>query len=686
VASPSSAAGRAVLPPAVRDGLERLVAESPGFAPCLIGVGVFLWFTGDEGGFRGVTFLPAAVLLLALLAVSLAALPRPRPSRFALAAIGLLAGYALWSYLSITWAEQKGIAWDGANRAVLYAIVLALFSLWPMRGRHAAVLLGIYGLGVAAIGLVELLKVEQASSALQYFHEGRLSEPAGYGNANVALWFTAFWPCVILAGRREVPPLLRGLFLGASGLLTSLAILGQSRGWLLALPVMVVIAVLAVRGRGRTIVALAAVGIAMAAIASTLTDYYESFGHGKGPPGPVFERAVNASLVAAGLLVLGGLLAALVDRRVQVSEPVARKVSGGLTVALAVLSGSGIVAAAVAIGDPVGEVKERWKDFASGSGEPHFSGSRLVSTSFQSYRSDIWRVAWGSFKRKPITGVGTDNFLRDYLQHGHSDQTPSYTHSLEFRVLSGTGLVGFLLVGGAFGFGLAAAVPALRRGPPIAGAAAGAGVLGFAYFVVHGSADWFWEFPGVGGPAFAMLGLAGAVSATLPETRRVQLPGGRAMVAVGATGAVLIATGLTIPWLAERDLREARKIASRDPRGALDRLDRSSKLNPLSPLAPKTAALVEVRLGRFDRARERLYEALDRDPRDSFAYLELASIASTQRRERRAVRLIDRAYELAPNDLVVTRVRRALRQGQTVTPRRLDRLILENIDVRIGPS
>jgi O-Antigen ligase len=345
-----------------------------------------------------------------------------------------------------------------------------------------------------------------------------------------------------------------------------------------------------------------------------------------------------------------------------------------------------VIGAAVAVGDPVSEIEQRWDEFSSGAGEPSFSGSRLASTSFQSYRSDAWRVAWRSFKREPITGVGTDNFLRDYMQHGKSDQTPNYPHSLEFRVLSQTGIVGVLLLGGAFGFGLLAAGPALRRGPPLAGAAAGASVLAFAYWVVHGSVDWFWEFPGLGGPAIAMLGLAGAVSATLPGRTRTSLPGGWPTAAAGGVVALAVVVGTVFPWLAEHDLREARKVAAGNPDAALDRLHRSADLNPLSPLAPKTAAVVELRQGDLIAGKRSLQEALDRDPRDSFAYLELAAVASTQMRERRAVRLIERARELAPHDQVVAEVRRTLRKGGTVTPRRLHKLILENIDNRIGPS
>jgi O-antigen ligase len=686
VAPPETVATRPTPLEAARARIEPLVAQSPGFVPGLIAVGVFLVFAGDEGGFRGTTFLPATLLLLALLAVSLAALPRPRPSRPALAAIALLAAYAAWSYLSIGWAQQKGIAWDGANRTVLYAIVLALFLLWPIRGRHAAVLLGVYAVGVAGIGLVELFRAENAQRAVQFFHEGRLSEPVGYGNANVALWFTSFWACVVLAGRREVPVVLRGLFLGSAGLLCCLAILGQSRGWLFSLPLMAVIAVVVVPGRGRTLAALAAVGIAVAPVAATLTDYFQAFEDGQAPPGPIFGDAVDATILVSLALLAVGLVAALAERRVRVAPGTARRVSTALVVAFALACVGGVAAAAVAVGDPVGEIEQRWDEFQSGEGEPSFRGSRLASTSFQSYRSDAWRVAWGNFERRPLTGVGADNFLRDYLQRGKSDQTPSYPHSLEFRTLSQTGVIGTLLLGGAFAFGLAAALPALRSGKGLAGAAAGAGVLGFAYWVVHGSVDWFFEFPGLAGPAFAMLGLAGAVSAFLHPERGRSLRPGRPAAIAAACLALLVAVGLTIPWLAERDLREARAVARTDPQGALDRLDRATDLNPLSPLAPKTAALIEVRLGRFNEAKARLREALDRDGRDPFPYLQLAAIASTQMREARARRLVEQARERAPRDQVVARVRRALRAGRTVTPQRLNELILENIDVRIGPE
>jgi hypothetical protein len=670
---------------ALASRLAYLVAASPSFPPALIGVAVFIWFAADEGGYRGTTWLPAALLLLVLLGVTLVALSRPRPPRAALFALGLLIAYALWSYLSVLWADQPGIAWDGANRTVLYAIVFALFALWPMRAGPAAALLGIFGLGVAVVGLIELLRANAASSSIAFFHEGRLSEPVGYANANVALWFMAFWPCLVLASRREVPPPLRGLFLGAASLLAALAVLGQSRGWLITLPVMAVLAVVLVPGRGRTIAALATVGVGIALIHDPLLEVYEAFDPDSAPGAP-FSDAVRSILLVSAAIATVGLLAGLADRRVRLPERRARQISATLVAAFALAGVGGVAAAAVATDDPAQAVSDRWKEFKTGEGEPPFRGSRFAEASLSSYRYDAWRVAWENFERRPLTGVGADNFARDFRLRGRNDQTPLYPHSLELRVISQTGLVGVLLLAGAIAAAFASALPGLRRGGGLGGAAVGAALLMFAYWAVHGSLDWFWEFPGLGGPAFAMLGLATAVAASRFPTRGARLPGGRWAVVATACLSSLAAVGLAVPWVAERDVRKSREIAPSNPSAALDRLSRASRLNFLSPLPDKTAAVIELRRGRFAEARVRLREVLERDEGDSFAYLQLAAIASVEGRRREALRQIEDAHRWAPRDIVVAKVRRQLERGRRVAPERVTRLIRRDIEDRIGPG
>ena len=193
-----------------RERAAALVARSPGLVPSLAAFAVLLWFAADEGGFRGTTWMPATLLLGVLLIACLALLPRPRPARLALAAILLLAGYGAFCLLSMLWAEQPELAWDAGNRTLLYAVLLALCALWPLRGRSAAFLLGGYGLGVAAIALIELLKTAGADLSVQYFDEARFAHPVGYTNANVGLWMLGLLPCGVLAGRRGVPAPLRG--------------------------------------------------------------------------------------------------------------------------------------------------------------------------------------------------------------------------------------------------------------------------------------------------------------------------------------------------------------------------------------------------------------------------------------------------------------------------------------------
>jgi hypothetical protein len=667
----------------VSERLKRLLTDSPSLPLLLGAVAIFVWLGADEGGFRGTTFLPATLLLLALLLIGLVALPIPRPTRSQWIAIGLLAGYAAWSYLSIIWADEQGLAWDGANRTVLYAIVFALFALWAIRGESATVVIGAYTLGIAGLGLVELLRSAGADTPLAFFDEGRLSEPTGYANANVALWSTALWPAIVLAGRRQIHPLLRGLFLGSAGLLTALSILGQSRSWAVVIPLTALLLVVVVPGRGRTLVAGALVTVATLAIARPLLDVYESFGANT-PTSELMGPAARATLLAAALLLAAGAIWGFVDRANVLSEGGAKRAGTVVVAGFAICCLCGVVAFTAVRGNPVTETTDAWHDFKHGGKEPHFKGAR-IGTLGGTYRYDYWVVAWNNFTEHPLIGVGGDNFGRDYLIEGDSQQTPAYPHSVELRALSQTGLIGALLLFGAIAAALVAAVGRIRGPSGIGAAMSATGVVVFAYFMLHGSLDWLWEFPGLGAPAFALLGLATAVGAREAAPAREGLPRVPALIA-GALVTLVILAGVVPPWLAERDLRHARSIAVSNPAGAIDELDRAADLNPLSPLADKTAAVIERRQGRFGASEQRLRDTLTRDPGDPFVFLQLAAIASATDRQAEAVRLIRRASALSPRDEVTRRVQRQLEAGRHVSPDRVDRMILHDVDVRTGPG
>jgi hypothetical protein len=600
-------------------------------------------------------------------------------------AVTLLATYAAWSYLSIVWADEQGLAWDGANRTALYAIVLALFALWPVRGAPALFLIAVYALGVAGIGLVELLRAQGASQSIQYFYEGRLSEPTGYTNANVELFFSGFWPCIVLAARREVPVALRSIALGAAGLLTCLAVMGQSRGWLFLMPVAVIVFVALVPGRGRNIAALAAVGIGMALTVAPVLAVYNDFRPFK-PPGEAYASAVHATLLLSGALALVGLVAAVVDRRVEAGPVVSRRVSAGMVCLLVALSVAAMGVVDVRRGNPVTLASNAWSEFKAGGTDASDLKQRFRVT-LATYRYDYWRVAFENFQRAPLIGVGADNYGRDYQRKGKSIQTPRYPHNVVLRAMSETGLIGTALLGGSIAAALCAAAMALRRGRRLIAPVAGVAVVGFAYWVMQGLLDWFWEFAGLGAPAFAMLGLAaGLGAAARPEKGRGDRVPRATALAVGGLTVALLVGGMAVPWLAERQLRLGRATASSDPALALQHLRTAASLNPLSPDAQRTAALIEVRQGHNGRAEVLLRRSSRRSPPDAFSVAELSAIASVRMRQAEARRLADEALRLAPRNVVVQRVHRRIRRGKAVGPGRVIDWAFADLNGRIGPE
>jgi O-antigen ligase len=648
---------------------------SPALVPALVATCLFIALGASEGGFYPTTWYPAALFLLALFAVAMVALHPPRAvPRPVLAALVLLGAYTAWTYLSITWAGEQGPAWDGANRTALYAIVFALFALWPFDARGANAVLGVLALGIAGVGLVELLRANGSPEPAGYFIGVRLAEPAGYINANVALWTLGLLPCLFLASRRGTPAPLRGLFLGGAGLLAALALMGQSRGWVLALPLALALYLALVPGRVRGALAILATAAGAAAVSGPVLAVHDEADR-RGLDG-LLADATAAILTMAAALVLAGTLAALVDRRIALSERVARRASVAFG---AVLGVAAVAAAAIALAatDPGDRVADAWDEFKRGESQPAVGSSRFSGGG--THRYDIWRVAWAAFRDHPWRGLGVENFQAEYLLRRDSTEQPRYPHSLELGVLSQTGVVGGLLLAGALAAALAAAARA-RRSPPAERALAAAAVAIFGYWLLHASVDWFWEFPALTGIALALLATATALGPRRDSPRGWALRWPAA--AAGGLVAVLLAVSFALPWLAERHVNRAAEIWPADPAGAFEHLDRAADLNPLSPRAQLTAATIALRLGRSGRAETDFRAALERQPDNGYALFELGMIASERGQRLRARRLLERAHTLSPRDRVVADVLANVRRGRRVDSDRVNRKILQRARYR----
>ena len=664
--------------------LRALVAESPGLLPGLLLVGVVSIWAYRDGGYAVTDWSGGALFLVALLVVLWFMAPsRIDPGRAGWLAILLLGAFTVWTYLGIAWAEVAAEAWTAANRTLLYLVVFALVALLPWRPVAAAVLLGAYSIG---IGLATFLSFWQAVEDVDVggaFTEGRLAAPIAYANANCALCVSAALPALYLASRREVPVALRGVFLAVTGVLAELALLTQSRASLIAVPVALALYFVTVPGRLRSALALALVSVAIVSVLPRLLDVYEVI-LDRGDAGDTLRDARAAIVRTAVVLFALGALVGLLDRRLEISSrisTIAARAAGGVVAVAAVLA---IVVGFVAVSNPVARAQDAWDDFrneqyVTDPNTPH------LTSGFGSERYRLWRVAVEQFKEHPIVGVGGDNYAVTYLRERTDQSQPRYPHSVVLRTLAQTGLVGTVLL---IAF-LAAAVwglwPRLRRGAPFARGVAGAGALVFAYWLVHGSIDWFWEIPVLGAPAFAFLALSIRVGEPSQHAEAQLAPRWRRPATVALVSLAVVSIAAIGPmWLSAREIDHAAETWRSDPGGAFDRLDRARSLNRLSDEPDVVTSVIASLVGDQRRQEQALRRALARNPTNWYPMVELAALETRRSRPERALQWLRRAETLNPREPTIAVVRQAIDAGKPVTSAELRAMYVDQAKLLTG--
>jgi tetratricopeptide (TPR) repeat protein len=663
--------------------LTAALREAPATVPALAALALFVVWATDQAGYPVTHWAPGAVFVLALLCIALVAVRTglagmPMSVRIALGALG---AYTALSYLSILWAGVPGDAWEGANRTLLYLLVFALFACWRQRGRTAALLLGAWTLAMIVLAAVAALHVDAAGSASlrSMLPEGRLTYPTDYANANAAQWLMAFWPALLLARERSLPWGVRGALAGGAVLLAGVALLSLSRGSLYTTPVVLVLVFALLGDRVRTFALLVPVAAGVGAATPAVLAVGDRLHDGYATAANV-HTAISTIFAAAAVVGIAVALGAMLERRLAGFGDASRRIHRGLVaLALATLA-VGLVGGLVVAGNPVTRAESAWSSFKGGYGADSSSGTRLVS-GLGSNRYDFYRVALNEFVAHPIAGIGADNFQQQYLVHGRSGETPRYPHSVELRTLAETGTIGGLLALIGLGAALVAAAGALRASDPLVRAVAAAAAAAFAYWLVHGSFDWLWEYAGLGAPAFAMLGLlcalapvrAGAGSVTPAAS---PLPVRGMGIAAGALVALAATGSLAAPWFSQLEVESAAQIWSRAPLTAYARLRDAASLNPLSDEAYLVSGDIALRFGDLQRASHEFSLALTKTPGDAYATLELGAIASSRGERRASLALLERAVRLEPRDELATQALLLVRAGRRVNVEQLNRSVL----------
>ena len=581
-------------------------------------VGAIAWWTLHQGGAAPSSwYLGALVVLLVLLAAVWAGVVAP-PGRAATVAIGALAAFTLWSFVSIAWATARGDAWDGANRTLLYLTVFALFALLPWRSSEASAFLAAFVGATALVGLgvVVVAGLGGADSAFEY---GRLSAPVGYENASAGLFLAAFWPAVMLAARPGVAGIARGALLAAGGVLLELVVLCQSRGSLLAAIAALVLAVGLTRERPRLLLALVVVGAGALPTLPFLLDVYAG-----GTPGArMLAPAAVAILLSAAALTAVGAAAP----RVRLTRRPGRGLALVLAAALVVAGVGAVVAGAAGT------------RFAGGAG---------------SGRYDFWRVAWSQLTRHPLRGAGADNFAHDYARERRGREEPLYPHSIEWRTLGQTGIVGAVLLAAFF----VAACATVRRSTadPVTIAA----LVSAAVWLAHATIDWLWELPALGAPAMACLGLVAARPGTPRAPAAQPARGlGAALIAAGCVAAASYA----LPALAAGEIERGVVEWRRDPAAAQQRFERARELNPLSDRADVIAGTLALEGGDVAAAELAFRRAAARDPGDWYAQTQLGVVDLGRGRRAAAIAALTRARRMNPNEPAIALALDAARAG-----------------------
>lgn len=548
---------------------------------------------------------PLTILALALMLVQLLtgaiAIPRRGPLAVATAAIWCFAAYVL---LTAAWSDSAAGAWLEAGRSVFYAAVWTLAVGAGLGGGWRSRLGGALTVGIVVVALATVVGLIVDGSA--YFLAGRLDSPIGYRNATAALFAFGVWPLVGQAARHGNAAAVRAAAFAAVVLMLGLAFLTQSRGVLIGLVLggAVSLAIGPDRLR-RAWVAIGALA-AVAVFSSDLLAPYDAFTEGVFDQSDQIATATRALLLATALsFVVGGLLFVL-DSGLRSTARI-RAVAVALLAVFAV--GAGVVGIAK-VGNPVDYADTKLTEF--NDVEPASTGGSTRLGSVGGQRSDLWRVAWDEFKADPLAGAGAGSYRFAYYRDRHTDRNLDNPHSLPLRLLSETGLIGFLLF---LAWLVAVALAIARRAQEaerseriwIAGlAAAGATIL------TQCLADWLWLLPGLLGLGFLALGLAAGGDGE-PGSGA---PGGGAArwrhVAAGGVAAALV--GVAFLFLGNLYVRDARVAAADSPQEELSDARVAAWFNPVSvtPLYLQASALESM--GRRAEARGRLEDALDREP------------------------------------------------------------------------
>jgi O-Antigen ligase len=579
-------------------------------------------------------------------AALLGRLPVPVLGRSGAVFLALLAGVVAWSALGVWWSIGPDLTWRYANRGLAYAAfcVLGLFvaASVPRATRVVAA-----GLAVLVAAVVAWALAGKVAPALypDSFRFARLRDPLEYWNALALMAGTGVLLALWIASSRVHANLVRAagaLLLFASSIAL---LLTYSRGGVAVAIVAVAVWLLLTDRRLEGVVALIVAGVPALAVSAW------AFGRPglaeDGQPYSVrFDDGIRfgvvLAVVGAAVFALAYVAARYEERRPPTPELAHR------VIRWAALGTAGAVALVVLVlffvADPVDWVGDQARDFTNPTTEPVPQGPARLQDIGSNNRWGWWQEAWEAFTDDPIGGAGAGTFHLVHLKLRDNSQSVTEPHDLPLQALAETGLVGFLLAGGAALAALLVVVGALRR---LAGEERAAGlalaVVALLY-PLHGLVDYDWDFVAVSAPFFFTLGVLLATATPTRVVRRPFIAFASALVALAAI------SSLVTPWLADRRVSSSYDaLESNRTAAAGDRAEEARSLDPLSVEPLFAEALAKEREGKVLEALRLYVRATQMQPENPETWYQLGAFELGLRSYGWAELHLTRARELDPH-------------------------------------
>jgi O-Antigen ligase len=615
----------------------------------VVGTIVFL-LAYDQGGFslssRAVTAIVTWWAIV--LGIALAIWPRARVSRAAAITGTFFAAFALWTFASIFWADSAENAFIEFNRAAMY---LGIFLVGVLAGSRANLHRWADGFAigvVAGAGVSLISRLFPSTFSLQGFPVflpgvlTRLSFPIGYWNGLGTFVAFGFPLCLGIAVRASVW-WVRALAVAALPWLAAVIYLTSSRGGVAAAVVGTAVLI------GTTMRRWTAVGAAFVAAVGSAAAIAVLIPRGELVNGPIGSDTAAAQGHSAFVLIL--LVCIATGATFAAGHRVLRNVRPPRLV-------GPVAVAAVAVGILVvvllahpADRFAAFKQLPGGDQQQGFVSAHLLSGS-GSGRWQFWTAAVDEWKSALVVGRGAGSYQAWWAQHASFPYYVRNAHSLYLETLGDLGLVGLIMLLGAFGYGgFVAAKTALRLdGNERVAAASLYGVL--AAFYVAAAIEWVWQLSVVSGLGVLSLGLLAhpvtqpALAAARPRRARAsQFALG--VVLLGVAWAVICAQAL--PWLTERELNASAAAATRgDGPAAMRHALDARGLEPWASSPHLQLALVQEQRSELRAAEGSIQKAIERNPADWRLWLVAARIETKLGEIPRARRSLVRAKALNP--------------------------------------